>query len=330
MVNRFIAKVKELGFKGIFLMNVGFFCCALTSAVFISPAKLVVGGGAGLSQLLEMVTNVPYYVFLYGMNIILIAIAFFTLGKSFAFKTIYGSIMYPTYSLLITKFFQWINFDIEKTISEVDPIFIVLFAALLMGFGIGINMKLGGSTGGFDILEAIALKYLHIPYSTTMYTLDFIIIIIGMYVYSLNPGAVFANWLSEGFGAAIYVFLLGFVVDMITFGGYNKRAVYIRSSKYEEIADLILNKLLRGCTYLDAAGVYSKTPTKMIVCICYSKEYFHLRDMVQQVDPNAFIYVTRAEEVRGLGFNYETKEYIKWRKEKKQNQKVKTNKKGCK
>ena len=310
MVKRFIAKVKELGFKGIFLMNVGFFCCALTSAVFISPAKLVVGGGAGLSQLLEMVTNVPYYVFLYGMNIILIAIAFFTLGKSFAFKTIYGSIMYPTYSLLITKFFQWVNFDIEKTISEVDPIFIVLFAALLMGFGIGINMKNGGSTGGFDILETLGLKYLHIPYSTSMYILDAVLIVSGMTFYDATvEHLVFENSFSEGLGAVIYVFLLGFVVDTITFGGYNKRAVFIRSSKYEEVHDAIIHKLVRGLTYLDASGGYTNTPTKMIVTICYSREYFKLREMVAEIDPQAFIFVTKAEEVRGLGFNYETPEH---------------------
>lgn len=344
-MKKFITRIKELGFKGIFLMNLGFFCCALASALFISPAKLVPGGGAGLSQLLEMISGIPYYVFLYGINIILIIIAFFMLGSSFAIKTIFGSLMYPTYSFLIT-FICSIEtkdgtplFDIAKYIGEVNPVFIVIFAALLMGFGIGINMKLGGSTGGFDIIEAIALKYFHIPYSTTMYSLDAIIIIIGMFVYNngladLTDAQIAllpfkTSWLSEGFGATIYVFLVGFVVDTITFGGYNKRAVYIRSEKYEEISDMILNNLVRGCTYLDATGAYSKTSTKMLLCICYSKEYFKLRELIQEIDPNAFIFMTRAEEVRGLGFNYETKEYIAWRKAKKKKNEEAKRKKDC-
>ena len=309
MIKRFINKVKEIGFKGILLMNIGLLCCGIATAIFISPAKFVVGGGTGLAELLEISFDVPYYVFLYCLNIVLIVVSFFTLGSSFTIKTIYGSLMLPTYGMLIDKICYWTNFNVDEVVSQVEPIFIVLFAALLMGIGIGLNMKHGGSTGGFDILEAIGHKYLHVSYSTVMYALDAVLIIAGIFIYDIrieNP-PVFANGLSQGLAGAIYVFVLGFIVDMITFGGFNKRAVYIRSDKYEEIHDAIINRLARGLTYLDAVGGYSQTPTKMIVCLCYSREYFILRDMIQEIDPQAFIFVTRAEEVRGLGFNFETK-----------------------
>ena len=219
--------------------------------------------------------------------------------------------MLPTYGILVTKVCDLIpNFNILETVSEVEAVFVVLFAALLMGLGIGINMKNGGSTGGFDILETLGLKYLHIPYSTSMYILDAVLIVSGMTFYDATAEyLVFENSFSEGLGAVIYVFLLGFVVDTITFGGYNKRAVFIRSSKYEEVHDAIIHKLVRGLTYLDASGGYTNTPTKMIVTICYSREYFKLREMVAEIDPQAFIFVTKAEEVRGLGFNYETPEH---------------------
>ena len=151
-----------------------------------------------------------------------------------------------------------------------------------------------------------------------MYILDAVLIILGMVFFDPTQGSqVFLNGFSEGLGACIYVFLLGVVVDTITFGGYNKRAVFIRSNKYEEVHDAIINKLIRGLTYLDATGGYSNTPTKMIVCICYSREYFKLRDMVQEIDPNAFIFVTKATEVRGLGFNFETPEHIERHRKKK-------------
>ena len=72
-----------------------------------------------------------------------------------------------------------------------------------------------------------------------------------------------------------------------------------------------------GTTKIAATGGYSNTPTKMIVCICYSREYFKLREMVQEIDPNAFIFVTKATEVRGLGFNFETPEHIERHRKKK-------------
>lgn len=317
-------KLKNFNIKKFLLMNLGILCCALATVLFITPSKIVVGGATGLAVLLQLVTNVHYYYYLYGINITLIIISFFTLKKEFTLKTIYGSIMLPTYGALLSLIFNACGLTDDKIfelVCGVEPIFIVLFAAILMGFGIGINMKSGGSTGGFDILESIGLKYFHIPYSTSMYSLDALLVISGMIFYKPGEQFVFANGLSEGLGAIIYVFLDGFVVDTITFGGYNKRAVFIRSSKYEEIHDAIINKLIRGMTYVDAQGGYSLTPTKMIVCICYSREYFILRDLVQKIDPNAFMFVTKATEVRGLGFNYETPEHIARRKKLQQNKK---------
>ena len=312
MFKGIIKYFKSVGLKRFINMNFGLICSAIATVIFITPSKLVSSGTTGLSVFLQNITSIDYFYFLYGINGLLIVIAFFLIGKDFTVKTIYGSLMLPTYGILVTKVCELIpNFDISETVGKVDPIFVVLFAALLMGYGIGINMKNGGSTGGFDILETIALKYFHIPYSTSMYILNTVLIILGAIFYNPNTQhLVFENGLSEGLGATIYVFLSGFVVDTITFGGYNKRAVFIRSSKYEEIHDAIINKLIRGLTYLDATGGYSNIPTKMIVTICYASEYFKLREMIQEIDPQAFIFVTKATEVRGLGFNYETPEHL--------------------
>ena len=302
---------KSVGLKKFFNMNVGLLCCAIATVLFITPSRLVSGGTTGLSVFLESITHIHYFYFMYGINILLIVVAFIFIGKDFAIKTIYGSLMLPTYGIIVNAIVDLIpNFNVLETISGVDAVFVVLFAALLMGYGIGVNMKNGGSTGGFDILETIALKYFHIPYSTSMYFLNAVLIVLGVVFYDTEAQYyVFENGFSEGLGATIYVFLIGLVVDTITFGGYNKRAVFIRSSKYEEIHDAIIHKLIRGLTYLDATGGYTNTPTKMIVTICFSNEYFKLRDMVQEIDPEAFIFVTKATEVRGLGFNYVTEEY---------------------
>lgn len=316
MWKSFINKIKDLGFKGVLMMNLGLLSCAIATVLFITPSRIVIGGATGLAVFIQMLTGVNYYIFLYIINILLIIISFFTLGKEFTIKTIYGSIMLPTFGLIVTQFCKLIHFDIETTIIEMEPVLVVLAASILMGFGIGINMKNGGSTGGFDILEALLLKYFHIPYSTSIYSLDTILVILGMIFYKADATSLFKNSLSEGLAATMYIVIIGVVVDTITFGGYNKRAVFIRSSKYEEIHDAILHKLARGLTYLNAQGGYSLTPTKMIICICYSKEYFILRDIVQEIDPNAFVFVTKATEVRGLGFNFETKEHIQERKKK--------------
>ena len=201
-----INKIKDIGLRRILMMNLGMICCAIASVIFISPAKLVAGGSTGLSVFLGMLTNVHYYFFMYGINAILIVVSFFLLGKDFTIKTIFGSIMLPTYGFLVSELCELINFDILKTISEVEAPFVVLFAAILMGFGVGINLKNGGSTGGFDILETIMNKYLHISYSASMYMLDAVLIVLGMIFFDSGVEyKVFANGFSEGLGAAVYI-----------------------------------------------------------------------------------------------------------------------------
>jgi uncharacterized membrane-anchored protein YitT (DUF2179 family) len=319
MLKKIIDKIKSLGFKSILMMHVGLICCAISTVIFLTPSRMVVSGATGLALFIGIITNLQehYYIFLYAINGILLIISYFTLGKEFTFKTIYGALMLPTFGMIITEIINIFNIDIIHIVGNVEPVFVVLFASFLMGVGIGLNMKNGGSTGGFDIIEALLFKYFHIPYSTSIYTLDAILVILGMITYDASlPNSLFANSFSEGLGATIYIFILGFVVDMITFGGYNKRAVFIRSYKYEDIHDAIINKLIRGVTYLNAEGGYSQDKTKVILCICYSKEYFRLRNMVQEIDPMAFMFVMKATEVRGLGFNFETPEHIERHKKK--------------
>ena len=319
MLNKLINKIKTLGFKSILMMHLGLLCCAVSTVIFLTPSRMVVSGATGLALFIGIITNLQehYYIFLYAINAVLLIIAFFTLGKEFTLKTIYGALMLPTFGMIITEAINLFNIDLIEVVGNVEPVFVVLFASILMGTGIGLNMKNGGSTGGFDIIEAILFKYFNIPYSTSIYTLDAILVILGMLTYDASlPHSLFANSFSEGLGAVVYIFVLGFIVDTITFGGYNKRAVFIRSSKYEEIHDAIIHKLVRGVTYLNAEGGYSQDKTKVILCICYSNEYFKLRAMVQEIDPVAFMFVMKSTEVRGLGFNFETPEHIERHKKK--------------
>lgn len=315
MWNQFVKKVKELGIRGVLMMNLGILCCAVASYIFLSPSKLVASGASGLSIFFESFSGVPYYFFLYGINGALLIVSWPLLGKEFTIKTLYGSLMLPTYGFLIALVCKWTNFNPVTVINSCDAAFVVMFAAALMGLGIGINMRLGGSTGGFDILEAIFLKYLHLQYSVSIFILDIFIIGIGMMQFrpTYENGmltSLFANAFGEGMAAVVYILIMGFVIDAITFGGYNKRAVFIVSEKHAEIHDYIINKLTRGVTYLEAEGGYSGVSTKMIVSIVYIREYFILREAVSKIDPKAFIFMTRAAEVRGLGFSFETPEHL--------------------
>ena len=197
------------------------------------------------------------------------------------------------------------DFIYEKIISiapefnsiNFDPLLVHLFAALLMGYGLGMAMKHGGSSGGTEVLQKMGFKYLHIPYSVCMYIVDGIIIFAGFLCLDQHVDNLLY--------VIIFVFLEGFVMDATIFSGFTRRAVYIISDKCDEISDVILNTFSRGVTSLNVVGEYSKSDKKMLMCVLSSREYYKLRDTIEKVDDKAFFYVVRANEVRGEGFSYE-------------------------
>ncbi len=166
-----------------------------------------------------------------------------------------------------------------------------------MGGGIGLTMRSGGSTGGGDIIQSIMFKYFNVPYSKTMYVID------GLLVFGCL--IVFKD-LSLMLFSILYILLTGIIVDNVVFGGFNKRAVYIISDKDEEIRQVIIKELVRGTTNLMAYGGYKKEEKHVILCVLSTSEYFDLRTRIEQIDPHAFMFVTKSTEVRGFGFSLES------------------------
>ena len=271
-------------------INIGVFLAAITAAFFLSPNNIVGGGVTGLAIIVKDIFGGNIGIFIFLVNVILLVFAFIFMGKEFFFKTLYGSLMYPVYVSLI-------QFIMAKfTYEPIDLFLVVLFGGILMGFGMGITVKNGGSTGGVDIIQAILFKYLHIPYSTTLYVIDGILITIGMFNFGLT----------NALAAVVYLYVVGKMLDNVVFGGFDKRAVYVISDKNEEIKEWALNTLVRGVTNFQAEGGYRNDKRKVLLCVLSTREYFLLRNKVEELDKAAFVFVTKATEVRGLGFSLES------------------------
>lgn len=273
-----------------FQINIGLIMAATTTALFLKPYNIVTGGSSGLGLLIYNLFKIDMELVIFIVNIVLVILGLIFMGKDFFLKTVYGSIMFPVYVVLITYLLSFMN------IEKIDLFLVIIFGAILTGCGIGLVLKNNGTTGGTDIVQAIFFKYLNIPYSKTMYIFDGLIIVVGMFFVSF----------SGGLAAIIYMVLTGKVIDNIIFGGFNKRAVYIISEKNDEIKSFILNNLVRGTTKILAQGGYLNDKRDIILAVLESNEYFNLRAYIDKIDKYAFIYVTRATEVRGLGFSVES------------------------
>lgn len=275
-------------------LTVGVAIAAFAFSFFLNPKNIVIGGVSGIGIILKvLISGYDPAITILVLNILLLFLGLFLLGKDFFIKTAYGSLIFPLFIAL----FDWIYVLLKIDITTLDMILIVFFAALIMGIGLGMVVKKGGTTGGTEVLQKIIFKYLHIPYSKSLYILDGIVIFTG-FLLGVNDLQTFLY-------AIIFTYLSGVAVDAVVFSGFNKRAVYIISDQLDAIREEILHNHERGLTSAKVIGEYSKNERTMLICVLSSNEYFKLRDFVEKVDPKAFLYAVRASEVRGEGFTYD-------------------------
>ena len=137
------------------------------------------------------------------------------------------------------------------------------------------------------------LKYFHIPYSVTLFVCDGITILIASILSK--------NLLPVCYGA-IYIWLMGRLIDSVVFGGFRSYSVTIISSKPLVIKDFILQHVNRGLTIVDAEGGYTGKDLKMLICVMTSSEVSLIRGNLKSLDDEAFMYISQTSEVSGIGF----------------------------
>lgn len=278
---------------GVIIMTIGFY-------FFFIPLNINSGGVGGLSIVLSKIINqewlkISYLV--YGFNIGLLILAYFTLGKRFILRILYPTVLYPTiiFILEITNVPTDLIFRGFSDNTATSQLLIAsLFGALIVGLGLGMVFNNNTTTGGMDIVQKIINKYFKVPYSVAIYLTDGIIVILGLLAFNIEVVLY----------GVISVFLIGLVVDKIIFNGRSGfTAFIITSPAYEEkVKNAIINDLDRGLTKVRVTGGYTDKERSLIICTIARNQTFDLKDYVLRHDPKAFTFIVETREVVGYGF----------------------------
>ena len=289
-------------FMDYLLMTVGslIFCMAWTS--FIIPNGLASGGLTGLCTIIQYGTGIPVGITYPIINIILLVLGFLSLGKAFGVKTIYVIALTSVLFEVLPKFPQFEVLMDEKFL-------VALVGAALESIGIGLVLLRGGSTGGTDILAMMINKYW--PVSPGKVYLYSDIFIISSLLFVPDKGLVDMIY--------AYVVMLGFSfgVDSVLLGNKSSVQILVFSSKYQEIADHIINNVHRGVTALQSVGWYSQKESKVLLIIARKYQMNEVVNEIKSIDKKAFISVSTAMSVFGEGFE-EVKTGLKVKKVKNQ------------
>lgn len=254
---------------------------------FTAANDVAPGGVTGISTMVHYLTGwLPIGVGIYVINIPLLIAGFALISRRFFLKTVFVL----TASTLLIDFL----FPLFMPVYHGDKLMASAFGGVLMGVGTGILYLRGGTTGGTDIAARLFMrKFPYMKFGTVMFAIEVVVIAAAGIVYGSMEASLYSLIASFAYSA---------IVDRILYGADKGKLVYIISCKNGEIARVILDRMERGATMLDAHGAFSGEARSVLLCAIRNQEYFRLKRMVQEIDPAAFLIVAESSEVLGLGF----------------------------
>lgn len=258
---------------------------ALGFDLFLIPHELNTGGVSGLSMVIEKLVGIGSVgVIQILLNVPLFLLGGFKIGKKFFVGSLLGMISSSVFIDLFSGF----------PVPQTEMLLGVIYGAVLCGVGIGMVFAGGTSTGGSDILvRLLKLKYRNVPVGQICLCIDLFVAVL--------TGIVFED-VSKTLYTGITVFVTSRVMDAVVYRFDYSKVALIITKEYEQVARQVGDKLRRGCTFLHGEGAYSGRQTKVVLTAVKRQQLAELKELVTQIDPNAFIIVQEAHQVLGDGF----------------------------
>ncbi len=261
----------------------GIFLTALSFTIFYSPNNIVCGGTTGLSIIFRELLNINPSLFIAITSLILLIFSLIFLGWGTTTRTVVGTILYPVFIFIAEIFAKHIQFESSSMFLT------ILFGGIIYGVGNGLMLKTGFSTGGSTILCQIINKYGKMSIGHASLLINSVILVFGAFVFGIDK-TIYAL-------CTIYIYSM--ITDRVMLGVSKSKTFYIVTDNDDEVKEFIINKLGHSATIIDARGGYSNKKNKIIMATIPTKEYFIVKEFVQELDKNSFFLITDTYEVSG-------------------------------
>ncbi|MCD1260644.1 YitT family protein [Paenibacillus athensensis] len=250
--------------------------------IFLVPNHIIDGGIVGISIMLSYLGDVPVGIFLTLLNLPFLYLGYKLIGKTFALSTLFAILLMSVGTTLLHP--------VEP--FTIEPLLAAVFGGIILGIGVGMVIRFGGSLDGTEIIAILVSKRL--PFSVGEVVMFFNFFILG------SAGFVF-GWDNAMYSLIAYY--IAFKMIDITIEGFDEsKSVWIISDRFRDIGDALLDRLGRGVTYLEGEGGFSGDNKKVIFCVITRLEEAKLKSIVDELDPNAFLAVGNIHDVKGGRF----------------------------
>lgn len=262
---------------------------AVGISMFLDPNNLAPGGLTGAAVILTRIIPITLGTLIVIMNIPIMILGAWKFGARFTLSTLY--------TLVVSSAFMEVFERMGYVITH-DKILAALVGGTLMGAGMGLCLRMETTTGGIDIIiKVLRQKYRQVK-SGEMY-----LIIDGLI---LAAAALYFKDIEVSMYAGVAIVVSTYILDKVLYGSDEAKLVYIVSNKRKIIATRMMVELNMGVTLVEGKGAYNMENTEVIMCVMHKQNLTKVRNLVSEVDPEAFMIVSSATEVFGEGFKGHT------------------------
>lgn len=262
------------------LITVGSVICAVSVNGLLAPKQFLSGGATGVALMIHYLTpQIGVGLLYFAINVPLIILGLVSISRRFTWYTFYG----------IAAFSVAVDLIHIPPLPVENLLLAAILAGLIMGLGAGLILRSAGSAGGLDILAVYANKRWNLRPGWTYTATNFLILFVAAFVVSLEAALY----------TLIFIFTSGKVVDAVLTGFNSRKQVIIVSQKSAELAELILNRMGRGVTFLEGRGGFTGQRKDVIMSVATLLELGRMKDLIFETDPEAFVVINDTLEVLG-------------------------------
>ena len=264
----------------------------------VIPFHFYEGGATGITLITYYLFKIPVSVMNLAINIPLFFLAWKLLGLRSLYLSLIGTFSVSTWMAI----FELIpgSHHLQNavfTALDGDILLACIGSGVILGAGLGIIFNAGGTTGGTDIVARIFNKYTTLSMGRLMLIVDAIVLTTVLIVFQDFRIAAYT---------LLFILIDTVVIDIVGEGGFAGKGFLVVTSKPDEIAKQITTDLGRGVTFVNGMGYYSQQEMKIIYCVVSRNEMKQMKDLINKIDPFAFITITEAHEILGEGFTLDT------------------------
>jgi uncharacterized membrane-anchored protein YitT (DUF2179 family) len=266
------------------LLLTGVLLIASALDLFLVPNRIAAGGVSGIATILFHLFGLPVGASILALNIPLFIWGFLRLGLRIGLRSILGTVLLSVSVDALAPFLP---------VPTADAFLASLYGGVLAGLGLGLVFRAKGTTGGTDLAAAALRSYVGINIGQLLFFVDGAVVLAAGFAFRSPELAMYA---------LITIFIAAWLVDVVQEGFSYTKAFLIISEKHAEIARVILTELNRGATLWKGTGAFTGADRTMLLAVVSRIEVTRLKEVINRVDPRAFVVLADVHEVLGEGF----------------------------